>query len=357
MTRSKPIARATGSAKDRKPPETSRQLAPPARIVCTSVSAPAVRWTRSSRQRLKLALVEPGEQPHPLTQRAREIELALHRPLGDPRDAVLEPDIIGELVDAFLADDGRIHVGDEQPLPARLVGLDDEVDALERRRAPSARPWRRRNKRGRRRRLRRSRRGSAPLDQAREAGRARGRPACHRAVPLLSASQWPCLRPVLHSSSSPGRPRAASRRWRLALAQQIGGVIVNADSAQIYRDLPILSAAPSAEERARADHRLYGVQDGALPCSAADWAAMAKAEIADIHASGRTPILVGGTGLYLRTLLDGIAPVPAIDPDIRARVREARVEDNRAEAREARSGSGGAAATRRTPLGSAARSR
>ncbi len=108
-------------------------------------------------------------------------------------------------------------------------------------------------------------------------------------------------------------------------------MIVNADSAQIYRDLPILSAAPSPEERKRAEHRLYGVLDGALPCSAADWAEMAKAEIADIHASRRTPILVGGTGLYLRTLLDGIAPVPAIDPAIRARVRDAGVEENRAE--------------------------
>jgi len=116
----------------------------------------------------------------------------------------------------------------------------------------------------------------------------------------------------------------------LALAEQTGGVIVNADSAQIYRDLPILSAAPSADERARAEHRLYGVQDGALPCSAADWAAIARREIAELHANGRTPILVGGTGLYLRTLLDGIAPVPAIDPAVRDRVRDAPLEDNRA---------------------------
>jgi tRNA dimethylallyltransferase len=116
----------------------------------------------------------------------------------------------------------------------------------------------------------------------------------------------------------------------LALAQQNGGVIVNADSAQIYRDLPILSAAPSAEERATAEHRLYGVQDGALPCSAADWATMARREITDIHASGRLPILAGGTGLYLRTLLDGIAPVPAIDPEVRRRVRETTVDENRA---------------------------
>lgn len=110
---------------------------------------------------------------------------------------------------------------------------------------------------------------------------------------------------------------------------QTGGVIVNADSAQIYRDLPILSAAPGPDERAQAEHRLYGVLDGAQACSAADWAAMARQEIADVHGSGRLPILVGGTGLYLRTLLDGIAPVPAIDPDVRREVREAPVENNR----------------------------
>src|SRR3954469_24851655 len=81
----------------------------------------------------------------------------------------------------------------------------------------------------------------------------------------------------------------------LALAEQVHGVIVNADSAQIYRDLPILSAAPSPEERNKAEHRLYGVQDGALPCSAAEWAVLARAAIAEVHAGGRTPILVGGT--------------------------------------------------------------
>jgi tRNA dimethylallyltransferase len=115
----------------------------------------------------------------------------------------------------------------------------------------------------------------------------------------------------------------------LALAERTGGVIVNGDSAQVYRNLPVLSAAPSAEELARADHRLYGFLDGSVPCSAADWAARAREEIADIHAAGRLPILVGGTGLYLRTLLDGIAPVPEIDPTIRREVREASVEENR----------------------------
>ena len=117
----------------------------------------------------------------------------------------------------------------------------------------------------------------------------------------------------------------------LALAEAVDGIVINADSAQIYGDLPILSAAPSTEAHARAEHRLYGIRDGALPCSAADWAELAKAEIRRAHGFGRLPILVGGTGLYLRTLLDGIAPVPPIDPDVRRTVRERRVEENRAE--------------------------
>jgi len=106
-------------------------------------------------------------------------------------------------------------------------------------------------------------------------------------------------------------------------------VIVNADSAQIYSDLRVLSAAPTADELRSVDHRLYGVQDGALPCSAAEWAQMARREIEKIHRDGPIPILVGGTGLYLRTLLDGIAPVPAIDPEVRERVRNAPVDENR----------------------------
>jgi tRNA dimethylallyltransferase len=116
----------------------------------------------------------------------------------------------------------------------------------------------------------------------------------------------------------------------LALAEQSGGVIVNADASQIYRDLPVLSAAPTSAELKRARHRLYGAEDGALPCSAAGWAERARREIADIHRHGSLPILVGGTGLYLRTLLEGIAPVPQIDGDVRRRVREAPVTDNRA---------------------------
>ena len=98
-------------------------------------------------------------------------------------------------------------------------------------------------------------------------------------------------------------------------------LVINADSAQVYRDLAILSARPSAADMRGIEHRLFGEWDGAEPCSAADWAARAKREIEDAQIAGLLPILVGGTGLYLRTLLDGIAPVPGIDPEVRRAVR------------------------------------
>jgi tRNA dimethylallyltransferase len=114
----------------------------------------------------------------------------------------------------------------------------------------------------------------------------------------------------------------------LAVAERVGGTIINADSAQVYADLRLLSARPSAQEEARAPHRLFGHVDGAdTDYSAARWAAEARREIA----GAEWPILVGGTGLYLRTLIDGIAPVPAIDPDVRAAVRALSVGDAHAQ--------------------------
>lgn len=107
----------------------------------------------------------------------------------------------------------------------------------------------------------------------------------------------------------------------IALARAANGVVINADASQVYADLQILSARPSPEEMAQAPHRLFGHIDGAEACTAARWAAEARAEISKAHDECRLPILVGGTGLYLRTLLDGIAPVPDIDPDIRATIR------------------------------------
>lgn len=108
----------------------------------------------------------------------------------------------------------------------------------------------------------------------------------------------------------------------LAIAARHYGVVINADSAQVYADLRILTARPSAEEEASVPHRLFGHVDAAdATYSAARWAAEATRAIDEVVAERRLPILVGGTGLYVRTLLDGIAPVPAIDPDLREKVR------------------------------------
>jgi tRNA dimethylallyltransferase len=111
---------------------------------------------------------------------------------------------------------------------------------------------------------------------------------------------------------------------RLALTLEAKGrraVVINADSAQVYADLCVLSARPSQAEMQRVEHRLFGAWVGARACSAADWAAAARREIARAHGEDAIPILVGGTGLYIRTLLDGIAPVPEIDGAVRAAVR------------------------------------
>ena len=108
----------------------------------------------------------------------------------------------------------------------------------------------------------------------------------------------------------------------IKLAQHArAAVVINADSAQVYADLAVLSARPDQAAMQGVPHRLFGAWDGAHSCSAADWAAAARAEIDAAHTSGALPILVGGTGLYIRTLLDGIAPIPPIDPAIRAAVR------------------------------------
>ena len=120
----------------------------------------------------------------------------------------------------------------------------------------------------------------------------------------------------------------ASGKSALALdvAKSLGGIVINADSMQVYRDLPILTAQPDEAARSQVPHRLYGVLDGAELCTAARWAEMAAVEIAKASAAGVMPILVGGTGLYIRVLIDGIAPVPEIDPEIRDAARALHAE-------------------------------
>lgn len=107
----------------------------------------------------------------------------------------------------------------------------------------------------------------------------------------------------------------------LALAEALGGTVVNADSMQVYRDLAILTARPDTAATARAPHRVYGVIDAAEACSAGRWRGLAMAEIAAARAAGRVPILTGGTGLYLHALVDGLAAVPPVPAALREEAR------------------------------------
>ncbi|MGP1397061.1 MAG: tRNA (adenosine(37)-N6)-dimethylallyltransferase MiaA [Inquilinaceae bacterium] len=107
----------------------------------------------------------------------------------------------------------------------------------------------------------------------------------------------------------------------LDLAEALDGTIINADSMQIYRALPILTAQPGPADLGRAPHRLYGVLDPSQRCSAAIWRTMAEREIRAVAASGRRPILVGGTGLYLKALTDGLAVIPDVPASVRRDAR------------------------------------
>jgi tRNA dimethylallyltransferase len=108
----------------------------------------------------------------------------------------------------------------------------------------------------------------------------------------------------------------------LEIAERLGGVVVNADSAQVYAELRIITARPSAQDEARVEHRLYGYRPAAAPFSVAQWLADMATVLADLHAAGRPAVIVGGTGLYFKALTEGLAEVPEIPPEVRAHWRE-----------------------------------
>jgi tRNA dimethylallyltransferase len=108
----------------------------------------------------------------------------------------------------------------------------------------------------------------------------------------------------------------------LALAEKLGGTIINADSMQVYRDLRIITARPTPADEARVPHLLYGHVDAAENYSVGRWCIDAQAAIAETRQAGRLPILVGGTGLYFKALTQGLAAVPPIPASIRASVRD-----------------------------------
>ena len=107
----------------------------------------------------------------------------------------------------------------------------------------------------------------------------------------------------------------------LALAEKLGGIIVNADSMQVYRDLRIITARPTPEDEQRAPHRLYGYIDAAENYSVGRWCTEAAAALAATERYGRAAIIVGGTGLYFNALTRGLTAVPPIPAEIRDKVR------------------------------------
>jgi tRNA dimethylallyltransferase len=116
----------------------------------------------------------------------------------------------------------------------------------------------------------------------------------------------------------------------VALARRLGGEIVNADSQQLYRGLEVGTVKPTAEERAAARHHLLEVAEPGEGMDAARWQRLADAAIEDVAARGRVPIVAGGTGLYLRALLHGVAAAPGRDPALRAALEEEAVREGRA---------------------------
>jgi len=113
----------------------------------------------------------------------------------------------------------------------------------------------------------------------------------------------------------------------LEMARRRGGEIVNADAFQLYRGLDVLTAAPSADERAAVPHHLYGVLDPSEKSDAGGYMRLARPVIAEIQNRGKTPVITGGSGLYLKFLTHGPAPLPAGDAELRAGLDARPLED------------------------------
>jgi tRNA dimethylallyltransferase len=107
----------------------------------------------------------------------------------------------------------------------------------------------------------------------------------------------------------------------LKLARKTGGVVINTDSMQVYRNLRVLTARPSSDEEAQVPHRLYGHVDAAINFSAGSWVTDAAEVLGEARAQGCLPIFVGGSGLYFKALTRGLSAVPPIPPEIREAVR------------------------------------
>ena len=124
--------------------------------------------------------------------------------------------------------------------------------------------------------------------------------------------------PLQHKVIVIGGPTASGKSGlALSVAKELNGCIINADSMQLYDGLGILTAQPSSADLAEAPHRLYAALPAEGTCTAARWGQLALAEIDKALAEGLVPIVTGGTGFYIRTLLEGISPIPDVPAEVR----------------------------------------
>jgi tRNA dimethylallyltransferase len=153
---------------------------------------------------------------------------------------------------------------------------------------------------------------------------------------------------MLDAALIAGPTASGKSAFAIRLAEATGGVILNADSMQVYRDLRVLTARPTVEDEEAAEHRLYGFVDGAENFSVGRYAEAAARQLADVAAAGRLPILVGGTGLYFQALEAGLSRIPPLPQAVRDAVRASceGVETAALHARLAARDPGGAAALR-----------
>lgn len=120
-----------------------------------------------------------------------------------------------------------------------------------------------------------------------------------------------------------GGPTASGKsKLALWLAQRVDGEIINADSLQLYKNIPILSAAPHAKEISETRHHLFGIYHNDQISTAKAWTELAKITIEDVIKRQKTPIIVGGTGMYLSALIKGLSPIPEISIEVKETVRE-----------------------------------
>lgn len=281
--------------------------------------------------------LNPSQQRDARFERLDKIDLAVHGAAGDFGDVGADAEDQRQLVEHLVFNDRRFEIGNQKVLAPGSLALRHDVDRgssddgaggfSHRRQARSLKNEIAGLLRGEPDRLgrdrqclgdRRSKAGKTEIastgDQSEGDTHRRWSYALKRTGDKRRERNPEPAPPVLIIAGPTASGKSA---LALAVAADMGGPVINADSLQCYRDLEILTARPGPDAMARAPHRLYGFLDAAERGSAGSWREAALVEIAAATAAGSLPIVVGGTGLYIRALTDGLAPFPEIPEEIR----------------------------------------